>query len=723
MEKRLQKRLLQLIAGTLAATLIVSVIFLYTVVQSVLIKNYTSNNQRFVDQISTTFETVVEQITDQSYNLIVYNTELGGVLEDMRTSIVATTGLYDILDSIVMSNRYLYSAYLYFPTTENIYGGNGVTSRIYATEWGCSFTEANFYDQEILPYFHTTHIEQSPVRMVRTIRGTTNESGNQLIFSILIPLALSQADCVLSVNVNLQSLYDDMLRKNGAAEGMELYITDTEGRIFAPANSPFYGRPVEEVFDDSKEISGDSLWVDFLTDSPMSVQSSSAIESIGWDFHLISEMQFDIDEFFDQFAATVVVLLLFLLLLVLSYIFIWRLTRPLKEAIFAYNEKVFRDILLNSDPDGESARKQLAMISQNLSGSAFSLVLIEHIGELASLSALIQQCNAGIKEKARGLDVRVIDIRPGLTVLFFIYNKEEARSFAEMRDVYLKALFRSFSEQSTTPPPRVWLSVGRQSDSLRDIPAIFNEALQMLDYKLVSRSNVIQPGNRLAGGDPVPYPLNCERQILNNMMIANAEGCFLYAQKFLDTILSRENFLPDTLIESYAYQLQNAVLREITSLPISIKLYQEDAKPHFYQASDIEEWLMGFLRTILDEISRKNARDENILEDSIFQYIRENLCDNDFNLNTMSDQLSMNRNYLARLIKEKTGKTFNDYVNHQRVQLAKELLKDHALTVEAISHRVGFAYAHYFIKTFKGIEGITPGQYRKMMDDNKNAQE
>ena len=207
------------------------------------------------------------------------------------------------------------------------------------------------------------------------------------------------------------------------------------------------------------------------------------------------------------------------------------------------------------------------------------------------------------------------------------------------------------------------------------------------------------------------------------MMIANAEGCFLYAQKFLDTILSRENFLPDTLIESYAYQLQNAVLREITSLPISIKLYQEDAKPHFYQASDIEEWLMGFLRTILDEISRKNARDENILEDSIFQYIQENFCDNDFNLNTMSDQLSMNRNYLARLIKEKTGKTFNDYVNHQRVQLAKELLKDHALTVEAISHRVGFAYAHYFIKTFKGIEGITPGQYRKMMDDNKNAQE
>lgn len=719
MEKKFQKRLLQLIAGILAATILVFVVFFYTVVQSVLVKNYNSNNQRFVDQISTTFETLIEQITDQCYKLIVYNSDLAGVLENMQTSVVATLGLYDILDSIVMSNRYLYSAYLYLPTTENIYGGND-QARIYATDWGCSFTEDKFYDQEILSYFNSNHIQQTSVRSVHTIRSTSNESGNQILFSIVIPFPLSQNDYVLAVNVDMQHLYKDMLQKNAASESVQFYITDSDGQIFATANSAYFGQQINQVFDDSQKITGDFLWIDFLINRPISVEFSSVINSLGWTFYLISEMQFDIEEFFDQFAVIVLFAFLFLMLLIISYFIIWRLTRPLNEAVFAYNEKLFRDILLNSTSDEESVQKQLLMMERNITHNAFSLVLIEHIGDPASLSGLIQQYNTDMKAKISGLNVRIIDIRPRLTAVLFHYNKEDVRTFITQRDAYLKPLFEHLEHIFSD---RIWFSLSRQSDSLRGISAIYNEAVQMLQYKFVSRSNVIQAGNRIANSNPLPYPIHCERQILNNMMIANAEGCLLYARKFLDMILSRENFLPDTLIENYTYQLQNAILKEITSLPISIKLYQKDGNPHFYKASDIEEWLMDFLQTILKEISKKNAHNENILEDSIFQYIQENFCENDFNLNTMSDQFNINRNYLTKLIKERTGKSFNDYINHQRIQLAKELLKDDTLTVEAISHRVGFAYAHYFIKTFKGIEGITPGQYRKLMDDNKNASE
>ena len=716
MEKKIQKRLLQLVAGTLAVTLIASVLFLYTVVQSVLIRNYDENNQRFADQISTTFETVIDQITDQCYKLLVYNTELTESLEAMQHSIVAAIGLYDALDSIVMSNSYLYSAYLYLPSAAGLKGG-GDGPRIYATDWGCSFTEERFYDQEILPYFSSDIIQRTPVRTVRTIQSSYAAAGDRLLFSIIVPLA---DRCVFVANVDLQRLYDEMLQKNVQDETLALYITDADGRIFAPFPSAMFGKLIGEAFDDSREITDNSLWLDFLMGRPISAQSSSTIESLGWTFHLISEMQFDVEEFFDQIAVVIVIVLLFLFLLILSHIVIWKLTSPLQDAIFAYNEKVFRDILLNADLDEESVQKQLGKMGYGISGNTFSLALVEHSGSQGNLSAEIQQYNAELKDRVQGMDVRIVDIRPSLTVLLFHYNKEEARLFTGQRDAYLRQLYQHFGKQY---PGQIWIVLSRQGDSLRSVSTLFHESVQMLNYKLVSEGNFIQcSGRRLVSGDPAPYPANCEKQILNNMMISNAEGCYLYARKFLDTVLSRENFLPDTLIENYLYQLQNAVLKEITSLPISINLYREDSQ-HFQRAADVEEWLMGFLRAILEEIGKKNARDENVLEDSIFQYIRENLCENDFNLNAMSYQFNMNRNYLTRLIKEKTGMSFNDYVNHQRIQLAKELLQDHSLTVEAISHRVGFAYAHYFIKTFKGVEGITPGQYRKMMDDNKNAQE
>ena len=87
--------------------------------------------------------------------------------------------------------------------------------------------------------------------------------------------------------------------------------------------------------------------------------------------------------------------------------------------------------------------------------------------------------------------------------------------------------------------------------------------------------------------------------------------------------------------------------------------------------------------------------------------------DEGFNLNIAAEDLNLNRNFIAKAIKERTNESFNDFINKKRMDMAKKLLNNKEYLIEDIAHKVGFNYSHYFIKVFKNVEGITPGQYRE----------
>ena len=85
----------------------------------------------------------------------------------------------------------------------------------------------------------------------------------------------------------------------------------------------------------------------------------------------------------------------------------------------------------------------------------------------------------------------------------------------------------------------------------------------------------------------------------------------------------------------------------------------------------------------------------------------------DLSLTSLSLKFEVNAPYLSRFIKEQSGETFIDYVNKQRVQLAKQLMTETDDTITDITQKVGFSNSNTFIRVFKRYEGITPGQFRK----------
>lgn len=94
------------------------------------------------------------------------------------------------------------------------------------------------------------------------------------------------------------------------------------------------------------------------------------------------------------------------------------------------------------------------------------------------------------------------------------------------------------------------------------------------------------------------------------------------------------------------------------------------------------------------------------------EYVRAHI-DRQISLEEVSEQAFVSAGYLSTLFKERTGKNFSDYVIEMRIEEAKRLLRQPALSMSDIAERIGYADARHFSKVFQKMVGVKPTAYRK----------
>lgn len=83
-------------------------------------------------------------------------------------------------------------------------------------------------------------------------------------------------------------------------------------------------------------------------------------------------------------------------------------------------------------------------------------------------------------------------------------------------------------------------------------------------------------------------------------------------------------------------------------------------------------------------------------------------------LDELSERFYINKFYLLEIFKREYGMGVNQYLIHLRITKSKGLLRFTDKTAEEIAYECGMNSPNYFNRVFKKIEGITPGEYRKM---------
>ncbi|MDO5540250.1 MAG: response regulator [Eubacteriales bacterium] len=182
---------------------------------------------------------------------------------------------------------------------------------------------------------------------------------------------------------------------------------------------------------------------------------------------------------------------------------------------------------------------------------------------------------------------------------------------------------------------------------------------------------------------------NMEKQFAQNIL--TPVNCYQYVLEVIQFILF--SALDENVRTNLNYQIN---MEELVQLG---------------NASACQQYLCDFLQVI--EESSGNLSQEKIIK-KLTEYLNEHYSE-DISLSDIAQNIFyVHPNYLSKVLKNNTGKSFSKYLLSIRMEKARELLiQDSTLSVSIISQLVGFNSESYFVQTFRKYYGQTPGGYRK----------
>lgn len=92
-------------------------------------------------------------------------------------------------------------------------------------------------------------------------------------------------------------------------------------------------------------------------------------------------------------------------------------------------------------------------------------------------------------------------------------------------------------------------------------------------------------------------------------------------------------------------------------------------------------------------------------------YIFEHLLDK-LALSNIAEAIGMNPSYLSHLFKKEVGLAISDYIQRERIELAKKMILTSDEPLSDIYTTLGFIDQSHFTKVFKKFTGVTPKDFR-----------
>lgn len=138
-----------------------------------------------------------------------------------------------------------------------------------------------------------------------------------------------------------------------------------------------------------------------------------------------------------------------------------------------------------------------------------------------------------------------------------------------------------------------------------------------------------------------------------------------------------------------------------------------DASSLSYQQSTLEifRYLLSDTQYCLNKHLKLTGGLSPAALSRVKDYIHQNF-DQSISIADLSAQANLSDFHLLRVFKQSTGFTPNDYLNHVRINAAKTgVVSGKALS--ELAQECGFSNQSHMNRTFKKWVGMTPGQYRK----------
>ena len=116
------------------------------------------------------------------------------------------------------------------------------------------------------------------------------------------------------------------------------------------------------------------------------------------------------------------------------------------------------------------------------------------------------------------------------------------------------------------------------------------------------------------------------------------------------------------------------------------------------------------------ERSKKISREQVSQIKDILTYVQEHYQEKIL-LEDIACFLHLSPKYSRRYFKKQFGHSFTEYVNSYRVERSVSMLEDKNYSISETALQNGFESLSYYVKVFRSVMGMTPGEYRKQVND------
>lgn len=165
--------------------------------------------------------------------------------------------------------------------------------------------------------------------------------------------------------------------------------------------------------------------------------------------------------------------------------------------------------------------------------------------------------------------------------------------------------------------------------------------------------------------------------------------------------------------DHYHFQNNNEIASSLNKL---IRICcSDDVAKNVYADLNLKELLIRLMQSqnlkmsSAESLSHSNSSRLNY----VLNYIQQHLSSR-ISVDLLSRKAYLGRNHFFKWFKEQLGITPLEYINQERIRLAKQLLTDKNNSISEVSLQCGFNDVNYFVRLFKKTEGITPGAYQSV---------
>lgn len=166
----------------------------------------------------------------------------------------------------------------------------------------------------------------------------------------------------------------------------------------------------------------------------------------------------------------------------------------------------------------------------------------------------------------------------------------------------------------------------------------------------------------------------------------------------------------------HADQLMRDLIAKIIEEGRESKLYSNDLMLCY-----LKELIIRLIRSkkIENYVRHADVIAKNAVENDIIalakSYVEKNLF-SPVNVSQIARSIPVSDSYLSSLFKRNMGVSLVSYINKQKLEKAKDLIREGALSFTQIAQSLGYGSVHYFSTKFKKEYGITPTEYSKAIE-------